>query len=247
MINVASMRLSCAVLVAAAGALSPVTAVANTYKLECAGPAGERFYLQTETRNGGAWGTSFMADNRPLSVQQQNWQVRYQTKWYDKIKAPGYLKRDSLNEARCHQLGVIDGTPVVNKSYLKRNRTWFDGATLPEAFSLHMPEKNAPALYAQIVALRAEASEDHGFLVPRSGGLVYEIPLTSVVDKPRGKVVGVVQSTSGDNGKSWTPLAVTTAAQIYELGKTTRAQRFAARPAWNGVPVADNPCNHECQ
>ncbi|NHZ90756.1 hypothetical protein F2P45_17255 [Massilia sp. CCM 8733] len=247
MINAASMRLSCAVLVAAAGTLSPVTAFANTYKLECAGPASERFYLQTETRNGGAWGTSFMADKRALTVQQQNWQIHYQTRWYNKIKAPGYLKRHSLNEAHCHQLGVIDGTPVVNKSYLKPNRSWFDSATLPDAFSLHMPEKNAPALYGQIVALHAEASEDHGFLVPRGGRLVYEIPLTSVAGQTKGKVVGVVQSISGDNGKSWTPLAVTTAAQIYELGKTTRAQPFAARRAWNGIPVSDDPCKQECR
>jgi len=65
--------------------------------------------------------------------------------------------------------------------------------------------------------------------------LFYEIALSTYKDEngnslPNGKIVAVYQSTSTDEGKTWSDPIITKDAKIYELGKSTLEQSFIARP-----------------
>ncbi|CUI08634.1 hypothetical protein [Massilia antarctica] len=229
MSNTHYMRLACAMVAVAAGLMAPAVACAGTYKLECTGPGKEKFLLKKNYEEY-LWGAAPLRRYPSSTERDRNWQIRFQGRWFNKIEVPGYLKFTAKDTAPCHQMGVIDGVPVVDKSYLKSDGSWFDSAALPTQFAPGEFETSDPALHQRILALHARVSDGHGFLVPRRGRLVYEVALSSVADRsPDGNVVAVVQSTSTDNGKTWTALAVSTDAQIYELGKSIKAQSFVAR------------------
>jgi hypothetical protein len=65
-------------------------------------------------------------------------------------------------------------------------------------------------------------------VAPRGARLVYEQAMYTFAPDGDGIVSAVYQSTSADNGKTWTAPALSKAAENFELGKTLRQQRYAA-------------------
>lgn len=208
----------CASTLAAASMALPASAFGGVHKLTCVGPGNARFLLRSEYKRR-LW----------QAGSDSSWQVRYRMPGARGrvVDVPGQLVFTREDDAPCYLLGVIDGMALTDKSFLQADGRWFDKEKLPPAFWLTAATAIELGLHKQIAALGA-TPHDWGLLLPRQGRLVYEIAL--LAEQPRGtRVVAVVQSTSADEGRSWAPLAVTTDAQIYQLGKTLEAQGFGAR------------------
>lgn len=159
-----------------------------------------------------------------------DWAVYYIGQGRGKSKAPARVAFNDAKLVDCSEVGKIDGIAIANRTYLKPNGEWFSRALIPDKLAL------SPTLSEQPAHLRKRLDEIHAspvfnfaLVVPRNGRLVYEIALVSFEDNsPDGKVVAVYKSISLDNGRTWTDPSITTDAEIYELGKSEKAQSFAA-------------------
>lgn len=210
---------ACAAALAAAGMALPASAFGAVHTLTCAVPGQAQFLLRSEyTRR--LW----------QSGSDSPWQVRYRmpAQRGRPVEVPLTLAHSKGDDdAPCHRLGVLDGVVMADKRFLQADGRWFDTAKLPPSFWFAEATATGLGLHKHMFALGA-VPDDHGFLLPRQGRLVYEVAL--IVEKACcATVVAVVQSSSGDGGASWTPLAATTDAHIYELGKSPEMQGFAAR------------------
>ena len=218
-------------------ALLPLTAAAQiprTDVLECELPGDRRFILKAEytwypwahlTRSGNPrqGGTSFAAyfelpDGHSLS------------------KAPTAIYHRQSQGGRhyaCAEVGFIHGYPVVKKSFLMPNGKWFDLRLLPDKLYVRVPTDASP-IGQELRARDLVPALNFAFVVPIGDRLVFEWPLRG----EKAFITAVFKSESRDGGQSWSTPEITTAAEIYELGKYQEQQSFVGRPLrYNGDPV----------
>ena len=133
----------------------------------------------------------------------------------------------------CAEVGFVHGYPIVKKSFLMPNGKWFDLSSLPDKLYVRVPADTS------LIGLELRARDlvpalNFAFVVPIGDRLVFEWPL----EGKKAHVDAVFKSESRDGGKTWSDPVISTAAEIYELGKYAREQSFVGRPLrYNGDPV----------
>jgi len=203
-------------------------------ELECGLPDGSKFVL-TSTYN-----YSLIAAHLMPHAQSVSERTDYRISYYD-----GEGRRLDLAPAgvgysygeKCSYVGMIQGTPIVEGSYRKKEGGWFDTELTPYALYLSgTPSEQPEKIRIQLkhLGLSPEALLD-GNILPIGKTLVNEQGLVTYKDEygntlPDGKIVAVYQSTSNDDGKTWSEPIITKDVKIYELGKSTYEQSFIARP-----------------
>lgn len=207
-------------------AIEPAAAaITRHYEAHCQAPDGSLFVLRAEY------------DYSPLTIGSfspvsnvESWQIDYQDgQRVSKSHAPQTLRFSGINQIHCGEVGKLDGVPVVERSFMYSNGTWFDPRLVPETIVLSISPETRPQAARRGLGELGVEPWDFSIVLPRAGRLVHEQPLIGVNPPTGGHIRAVYKSTSNDNGKTWTEARVTREAEIFELGKTLEGQRYAAR------------------
>lgn len=213
-------------------ALSPATGqVTRTYRYNCVVKDGSKFLLSLRYKY-----YPFAVGHQAKHLIVGDWAVQYQSVSGKKSAvAPSTVPFSDAKSANCGRVGKIDGIPIVYKSYLMENGKWFSPKLIPFKLFLSSADvEQPPALRKLLDEMDVVPANGGGFVVPRNNRLVYEKPLLrSKAQSDEIEIVAVYKSFSLDQGITWSDPAVTTDAEIYELGKSEEAQSFAAVPAKN--------------
>ena len=213
-----------------ATACSSVAATTRHYEAHCRAPDGSLFVLRAKYD----YSPFAIGPFSPVS-KVEPWKISYQhAKQGSKSHAPQTLRFSGINHINCKGIGKLEGYPVVERSFMYPNGTWFDPRSVPGTVVLSIaPEGRAQAART---ALEEHGVEpwDFSIVLPRAGRLVHEQALIGVAPPTGGHIRAVYKSTSTDNGRTWTEARVTREAEIFELGKTLDDQRYAARLAGGG-------------
>jgi hypothetical protein len=196
--------------------------------LECSLPSGGRAILTAE------YDWSLLAEVIPADLSkrlnQEPWQIVFDTKESRGAQRPPQSVSHVHGSKACHRIGVIDGIPVINMSYLEPDGKWFRPPPMPKALLLEPGVRSQPpAIRAKLEAMGATPVLDYALILPRNGRLVYELALISIKHGEKGGVVAVFQSTSTDGGASWSEPQITGQAEIYVLNVPPFAQPFQGR------------------
>lgn len=220
------------VLIAIAGALcvlaTAVHSIPRADVLECALPSGGRAILTA----GYDW--SPLAEVIPADVSkrlnQKPWSVQFDIMDGRGAKRSQRSVPHGPDTKACSRIGLIEGTPILNMSYLKSDGEWFNPVNLPAALLLS-PEirTQPPAVRVQLQAMGAMPVLDYALILPRNGRLVYEMALFNIKPGAPRNVVAVFQSTSADGGVSWSEPQITQQAEIYVLNQPPFSQPFQGR------------------
>ncbi|MBJ7308647.1 hypothetical protein ACFOLJ_01805 [Rugamonas sp. CCM 8940] len=229
--------------VSAAGALDSLAAerysIAKEDVLECGVADGAKFVLRAKYLYSP---TARLAPSGHVAerVNQEPYTVQFHSRSGAVIGAVPLSVRHvgSYREAyvdACGNVGMLKGVALVKSSYLKPDGSWFDLALLPERLQLSgAPDEQAPALRQRLDELKLAPAFRYALLLPDGARLVYEQPLLN----DHGEVAYVAQAFSSDHGGSWSELAVTRQARIFELGRSVKAQSFLGKPsAFNGAKL----------
>ena len=209
--------------------------------LECGLPNGDKFILISK------YDYSLAAKLlKPISrhasviTNRSSYDIQFVSKLSrTQKKAPIGISFTSVDRV-CQGLGIIDDMAIANITFFGLDGTWFDPSLRPSKLRISKVNKQQPEdVRQQLETLDASpaiyADFHHAFILPKNGKLFYEVALVTYKDEngirlPDGKIVAVYQSTSIDEGKTWTDPIITKDAKIYELGKSTYEQSFIARP-----------------
>lgn len=162
-------------------------------------------------------------------LNQEPWQIRFDAHNVRGSQQPPRSLPFSATSNPYSHVGAVDGTLIVNGTYLERSGTWFDDARLPDKLMLYpVSDMQPPTIRAQLEAIDAMPVLSYSLILPRNGRLVYERPLIGIKSN-RQNVVAVFQSTSSDGGVTWSEPSVTRQAEIFVLNQPFLAQPFQGR------------------
>ncbi|HEU4776686.1 MAG TPA: hypothetical protein VFS95_07645 [Telluria sp.] len=192
------------------------------YVAYCAAPDGTRFVLRA------AYQYSRLAIARSPITRQDDWQVFLIDGQKKEVEAPTTLDFIDANVIDCSAMGVLDGFPVVNMSYRRRDGSWFPIENLPPQLTISGTRaERSDAMNAALAEWQLSPAS-FALVAPHGARLVYEQAMYTFTPAGDGIVSAVYQSSSTDNGKVWTAPVLSKAAENFDLGKTLRQQRYAA-------------------
>jgi hypothetical protein len=209
---------------------SVTTAHAGTFTIDCALNDGSKFILRAE------YSRNFLPGHHGPYTPKGYWEIFYKSKnSFREKQAPGSI---DFSRADCTQVGLLNGTPIVQFSFLDKQGNWFNTDLLPEAvFSDASPQTQPPEIKEKLLARNLFIPYMEGFVVPFGSMIVYEAPVLNTKAGDRnGIVTAVLQTISSDNGNTWSKPDITASARIYELGKSPKAQTFYGKLTKSTVP-----------
>ena len=204
-----------------------VLASTRHYEAVCLAPGGSEFFLRSQ------YEYHYFAFGHSQKVSDiHNWTIRYRPKkgHIKSAEAPSQLQFSAFKPS-CWEVGVINGVPFANETFLQPDGTWFQPITIPYAFRLEYMLKKPPHVQQELERLGVVALSEFALLAPHKGHLVYERPLHRLTGMTEGDAIvgAVLHSVSTDQGRSWSEPVFTRNAELYAVGKSNADQPWAAR------------------
>jgi len=198
----------------------------RSYHLICENSDGSQFKLEAKY-----WYYPFALGHEVQRLMDGDWEIHYLGVEKRKARiAPAGIHFSDAKMADCSRVGKLDGYPFVRLAYLKEDGEWSSIKIPKKLYLSPVPAEQPDDVRTALERVNASPRWNFAIVLPKKNRLIYEMPLNSFRDTPGdGQVVAVYKSISLDNGATWQDAVVTTEAEIYELGKSEKAQSFAAK------------------
>jgi hypothetical protein len=207
-----------------------VCAIPRSDVLECGLPDGSKFILTSKYQ----WNPININPHGSSKNHQEPFLTNFQPKnSFNKIEISGsvgysHLDVDTANSLCAshglHRNIAYDG---VSGYYSFHEKQFFE-LTQDDKFYIPAIIKNRAArLQEKLDSMRLSVYPGHGAVSIINQKIIKERSLEGI---EVNTIQAVWQSTSTDNGKTWTDPIITKEAKIFELGKTIYEQSFIARP-----------------